>query len=284
MAGHDDLDQRWRAANRVPSGITHTDASCELMDEIRARIVASGRPVEKRSRSRLRLPVARRGVVLGSAIGVLAVGGVAAAATTIFASGTIGAPGFCQAARNATASVQYPAGDQAWQNWVLLESTDPKLGTTLHEACDDATQQYVDKGPDGGTYNMPINVYQGEVAQSAFCAWASDWLGAESSGDTGAASTAAGEIAGALQWPVSRTADPHPEFGPSEGDDSDQSTLGWFIPAQRAVLAGDVQQVASMFSIHGTGDIGFRCWFWQPAANSDDGTVLVLKPGQHEKP
>jgi len=150
MADHGDLDQRWRDANRLPAGIRHTDASRELMNEIRARIVASGRPVERRGRFRLRLPTARRGVVLGSAIGVLAVGGAAAAATTIFASGTIGAPGFCQAERNATASVQYPAGDQAWQNWVLLESANPKVGTTLHEACDDATQQYVDKGPGGG--------------------------------------------------------------------------------------------------------------------------------------
>lgn len=55
MADHDDLDRRWRDANRVPAGITHTDASRELMDEIRARIVASSWPVEKRGRFRLRL-------------------------------------------------------------------------------------------------------------------------------------------------------------------------------------------------------------------------------------
>jgi len=127
-------------------------------------------------------------------------------------------------------------------------------------------------------------VYQAEAAQSAFCAWASEWLDVKSSGGTASESQAASEIAGALQWPVSQAADPHPQFGPPEGDDSDQSRLGWFIPAQRAVQAGDASEIGSLFSIYAHGDIAAQCWFYEPAPNSDNGTVLALKPGQHAKP
>lgn len=269
MADHDDVDRRWRAANRVPAGITHTDASRELMDELRARIVAADRLAEEPRRSRLRLPVARRSVVLGSVIGLLAVGG-AAAATTILASGTIGAPGFCHAAVKATASIPFPAGDQAWRNWALLESANPKLGTTLKEACADPRQRYVAKAPGGGAYLEPIPVYQGEVTTSAFCAWVSEWLNAESAGDTAAASAAASEISGTLQWPRARAADHYLEFG--------------FGPAQRAVQAGDVADVRLMFAPVGTRSrmpyTGF-CTLLVPPANSDNGTVFVLHPGQH---
>jgi hypothetical protein len=219
-------------------------------------------------------------VVLSSVIGLLAVGGAAAA--TVALTTTDGAAGSCQTLQQATASVPYPAGDQAWQNWVLIQSLHPRVGTTLSEVCNDAAQQDISKAPgtNGSSYVESISTYQGEVAMSGFCAWANDWLSAESSGDSATESQAASEIAGALQWPASQAADPHPQFGPSEGDDSDQSLLGWFIPAQKAVQDGDTAQVASMFSFGGAGAIGGQCWTYQPAANSDNGTVLVRKPGQ----
>jgi hypothetical protein len=257
-----------------------------VLDRLGVRImaepVADRPPVSKaQKRTRLRFPAARRGVVLGSAIGVLAVGGAAAA--TVALTTTDGAAGSCQTLQRATASVPYPAGDQAWQNWVLLQSLHEKVGTTLSDACNDPTELNVDKAPGttGSTYDELISTYQSEVAMSGFCAWANDWLSAESSGDTATESHAASEIAGALQWPASQAADPHPQFGPSEGDDSNQSPLGWFIPAKKAVQDGDTAQVASMFSPQAAGDVGGQCWVYQPAANSDNGTVLVHKPAQN---
>ena len=68
----DDLHRWWRSANRVPTGITHTDTSRRLMDEIRAEIVGSGPPVEEPRRC-LNRPTARRGVVLAWVIGALVV-------------------------------------------------------------------------------------------------------------------------------------------------------------------------------------------------------------------
>jgi hypothetical protein len=279
------VDGRLRAANRVPVGTGGTARSEAVLDRIGTRIMAE--PVadlpsvgKRQTWTRLRFPAARRGVVLSSVIGALAVGGAAAA--TVALTTTDGAAGSCQTLRQATASVPYPAGDQAWQNWVLIQSLHPKLGTTLSDVCNDPTQQDIDKAPgtSGSSYVESISTYQGEVAMSGFCAWASDWLSAENSGDSATESQAAREIAGALQWPASQAADPHPLFGPSEGDDSDQSLLGWFIPAQKAVREGDSAQVASMFSFAGTGVIGGQCWPYQPAADSDNGTVLVRKPGQ----
>lgn len=288
MEDRDDIDRRLSAANRVPADAGGSARSEAVLDRLGARImserVVDALPVRGgRRRSRLRLAFARRGVVLGSAIGVLAVGGAAAA--TVALTTTDGAAGSCQTLRQATASVPYPAGDQAWQNWVLLQSLHPKVGTALSDACNDPTQQNVNKAPGttGSTYDELISIYQSEVAMSGFCAWANDWLGAETAGNAASQSRAASEIAGALQWPASQAADPHPQFGPSEGDDSDQSPLGWFIPAQKAVQDGDTAQVASMFSFAGTGAIGGQCWTYQPPANSGNGTILVLKHGQDAK-
>lgn len=282
MEDRDYSDRRLRAANRVPVTTGGTATSEAVLDRLGARIMsepaADALPVRVGGRrSRLRLAFARRGVVLGSAIGVLAVGGAAAA--TVALTTTDGAAGSCQTLQQAAASVPYPAGDQAWQNWVLLQSLHPKVGATLSDACNDPTQQSINKAPGttGSTYDESISTYQSEVATSGFCAWANDWLSAENAGDTATESQSAEKIAGALQWPASQAADPHPQFGPSAGDDSDQSPLGWFIPAQKAVQDGDTAQVASMFSF---GGIGGQCWVYQPPANSDNGTVLVHKSVQ----
>jgi hypothetical protein len=275
MTDHDDVDRRWRAANRVPVGIAHTEASREVMDEIRLRIVANGQPVRKPRRFGVRFPSARRGVVLGSAVAVIVAGGAAAAAT-ILSSTTEGAPGYCQAFTQATANVPYPAGGQAWRNWVLLRlAAVAKPGTTLHQLCGGADGTYV-KGL-GGIATNSVPVEQGEAAESAFCAWAGEWVSAEGSGDTATEAKAASQIAGALQWPASQAADPHPQWGPPQGDDLDQSKLGWFIPAQKAVQAGNVAQVAGLFSSQPTTDWGAQCSIYQPPADSDNGTVLILK-------
>lgn len=277
MSDHDVLD-RWRAADRVPGGIAHSHASRELMDQIRARIVVGERPVKESSRFRVRVPAARRGVALGSAVGLLLVGGAAAATVALTSTTIDGAAGSCQTLTNATANVPYPAGDQAWQNWVLLRSMNPKLGTTLSEACNDPRQQYVDKGA-SGTYGEMIPIYQGDVAESAFCAWSESWRNAEQSGDTTNETQAASEIAGALQWPAAQAFEqPQTATGPLTGG---PQGLSWFSTAQLAVQSGNVAEVASMFLpgwVTSPYPIASRCSIYSPPANSDNGTVMVLGP------
>ncbi len=272
MADHDDIDRRWRAANRVPAGITHTDASRELMDEIRARIVASERPSKERRRFRLRFPATRRGVVLGSVIGALAVGGAAAATATILSSNTVGAPGFCQTTLNATADIPFPSGDQAWRNWALLESVGPKPGTTLHELCDTAAGVHVADDGYPGAFVIPTIGQKVGFVMAAFCAWTDEWLNAQSDGDAATASQSASEIAGALQWPASQAID-----RPGSGVGSAQ--LAWFVPVQRAVQTDDVSEVASTFEYQARGTIpASECFSIKPPADSDNGTVAVTEP------
>ncbi len=70
MTGDDDLTDRLKATNPFPSGIAHTDATRARMDEIRLWAQSGPRqPTPKRGR--LRLLIARRGLAIGSAIGVL---------------------------------------------------------------------------------------------------------------------------------------------------------------------------------------------------------------------
>lgn len=76
MTDHDDLDRRLRAANRVPTGVVHTPAFRVRLDEI--RVQARSGPRDTEPRTRRRLPVARRGVVLASVVGVVTVAGAAA--------------------------------------------------------------------------------------------------------------------------------------------------------------------------------------------------------------
>ena len=272
MTGDDDLTARLRATNPLPSGIAHTDATRARMDEIRLW-ARSGLREPSPSRRGLRLLIARRGVVVGSAIGVLAVGG-AAAATTILSTSTVGAPGFCQTAINATASIPFPAGDQAARNWALLDVVGPKAGTTLHELCDTPAGAHVADGGYPGTSQVSTESERAETAMVAFCAWTGEWLGAEQNGDTATESSAANEIAGALQWPASQAVDPHPVAGASAG-----TRLGWFISVQQAVQADDVATVSALFNpqdLSGPNAIypnGF-CYLNEPPADSDDGTVV----------
>jgi hypothetical protein len=245
------------------------------MDEIRLWAQSGPRqPTPKRGR--LRLLIARRGLAIGSAIGVLAVGG-AAAATNILSTSTVGAPGFCQTAIDATASIPFPAGDQAARNWALLDVVGPKAGTTLHELCDTPAGSHVADGGYPGTSQVSTESEQAEAAMVAFCAWTDQWLTAEQQGDTATESSTANEIAGALQWPASQAVDPHPVAGASAG-----TRLGWFIPVQQAVQADDVAKVSSLFDprdLSGPNAIypnGF-CYLNEPPADSDNGTVV---PGQ----
>jgi hypothetical protein len=283
MSDHDFWD-RWRAADRVPDGITQTDASRDLMDQIRAGIVASERPVRKPRRFRVRFPAAGRGVALGSVVGLLAVGG-AAAATLVLTGGVMdGASGSCQTLMNATANVPYPAGDQAWRNWALLTSPPRRIGTTLQAACNDPSQQSIG-GPHQGHYAESIPVFQGVVASSAFCAWADTWLIAERSGDTASEAQAASEIAGALQWPASKAfLQPNSANGPLTGG---PGMLGWVSAAQQAVQAGNVTEVASMFASPrtiGSSPIISECSTYAPPASSHNGTVRLLYPWENAQP
>ena len=286
MAGEDDLNGRLRAANPLPSGFAHTEGTRARLDEI--RLWARSGPREPEARPGWRRSFARRGarrgVVVASAVGVLVAGGAAAAIVALPDAVSDGASGSCQTLINATANVPYPAGDQAWRNWALLTSPPRKIGTTLQEACNDPSQQSIG-GPHQGHYAVSIPIFQGVVAQSAFCAWADAWLSAARSGDTASESQAASEIAGALQWPASRAfLQPNSANGPLTGG---PGMLSWLSTAQQAVQAGNVAEVASMFDsprTAGSSPILSHCSTYTPPANSDSGTVRVLYPWENAQP
>lgn len=283
MAVDDDLAGRLRATDPLPSGIAHTDATRARLDEI--RVWARSGPREPETHPGWRLSFARRGarrgVVLASVVGVLVVGGAAAAIVALPDAVSPGASGSCQTLINATANVPYPTGDQAWRNWALLTFPPRKIGTTLQEACNDPSQQSIG-GPHEGHYGESIPIFQGVVAESAFCAWADAWLSAEQSGDTASEAQAASEIAGALQWPASEAfLQPNSANGPLTGG---PGMLGWVSTAQQAVQTGNVAEVASMFDSPqtiGTFPIRSECSFYVPPANSDNGTVVVLHSWDH---
>src|ERR1700733_11374747 len=133
------LNNRLRAANRVPTGAVSTNALSDRLDAIGARITAVDPVFESPNRSPRRVRASRRTVVIGSVVGVLAVGGAAAAAGVLstytgqstsgwlskaIGSGRelrVGVPGYCQAALNAASSIPFPSADAAaWKDWALL--------------------------------------------------------------------------------------------------------------------------------------------------------------------
>ena len=83
----------------------------------------------------------RRGVVLASVVGGVAVAGAAAA--TMIATDTIGAPGYCQTITNETSGIPFPSDYQSWQDWTMLLEVGPKPGTTLNDLCDPAAGAHV---------------------------------------------------------------------------------------------------------------------------------------------
>jgi hypothetical protein len=119
------LDQRLRAANRVPTGAISTNTLSERLDAVGAKITALDPTFEAPSRSRSRIRASRRTVVVSSAIGVLAL--ASAAAATILSTYTgqstsgwfakavgsgqelrVGVPGYCQAVLSTTSSIPPP--------------------------------------------------------------------------------------------------------------------------------------------------------------------------------
>lgn len=283
MVDHDDLDRRLRRVNRVPAGTVHTAASRARLEEIRVQARSGPRPSEARPRT-VRLSIGerltRRGVVIASVVAVLAVGGAATAAI-LDGTDTIGAPGYCQTIIDKTSSIPFPSGYQSWRNWTLLMLGSTKVGTTLNEKCNDPTQKYVDKGQYPGTYQTSLLGAQLGFTKVAFCAWTDQWVKAEESGDTATASTDAAEIAGALQWPLSQQLDPdaadHVLSPAPTGPFSAGRELGWFIPIQQAVAAGEVDQVKELFNYYATTSTNpfpMNCWGYKPAPDSDNGTVL----------
>lgn len=262
MEGQDYLDRQLRVANRVPAGFVETDEADALMEEIVARILASPGGAEVRRAGRLRLPFARRGLVLASVLSALVVGGAAAATVTIVESNTVGAPSFCQTVLTETAGIPFPGGDQAWKNWALLMSVGPKLGTTLNELCNSSPGARIADDGYPGTFVIPKQVEQSMFVSAAVCAWSERWLAAQQSGDTSTAASAASEVAGALQWPAAQATSSLPGSY-------------WLPAAQQAVKAGDVDAVNSMFH-HlpqgGTVPQG-ECLIYAPPSDSDNGTV-----------
>jgi hypothetical protein len=296
------IDQRLGAANRVQRVTGGTAGSDPVLDRIGARIMAEHVTEEARvrtagRRTRLRATFARRGVLLASVVGLVVVGGAAAATTILstytgnytsgsqvqqFGSGQflrIGASGFCQAAGKLAANIPYPAGDgQAWIDWSLLVDVGTNSQITIHELCD--TSGSMSQNADAGTGgDETTSTLQGTFVQSAFCAWTDAWLRAKASGDTTAASSAASEIAGALQWPASVAYDPHPVARYMTGNKVQGSLLGWFIPVQNAVQADNFNAVRSAFTIDDKPQdapvYAGECPGYMPNAASDNGTVLT---------
>jgi hypothetical protein len=269
MAGDDDLTRRLRATNPLPSGIAHTEATRARLDEI--RLWARSGPRESETRAGWRLSFGRRGVrrgvVLASAAGVLIAGG-AAAATTILSTTTVGAPGFCQTAINATSDIPFPSGDHAARNWALLQSANIRSGATLDQLCNNPAGAHLDPG--GMTGNVQVHVgpisEKDVFASVAFCAWAGRWLKAEQIGDTSTASSDASEIFGATQWKSAQ-----------DVANAGSEALDWIPSAQHAVESGNVNEVASMFVYYTNANLAPTsvCWAYTPPANSDDGTINV---------
>lgn len=304
MEDHDYIERRLSAANRAPAGAGGSARSDAVLDRIGVRImsdpVMDALPVRGGTRrSRLRPAFARRGVLIASAVGLVVVGGAAAATTILstytgrytsgqdvqrFGSGQflrIGASGFCQAAGKLATDIPYPDGDrQSWIDWSLL--TDVGVGKdrqiTISQLCDPngSLSQNADNGTGG---DQTTSTLQGTFVQSAFCAWTDAWLKATANGDAAAASSAAGEIAGALQWPASQAYDPNPVARTMNGNKVEGSNLGWFIPVQKAVQAGDFTAVKSAFTLGDDGQgapvFAGECPGYMPSSASDNGTVLT---------
>ena len=298
MDGRDDIEQRLQAMSRVPAGTESTAALKAVLDRIGERIMAEAvvpvAPTRRAGhRERLRVSFARRGLLLASVVGVVVVGGAAAATTILstysgrYASGRqvqefgsgqflrIGASGFCQAADQLAATIPFPAGErQAWIDWSLLTEVGTRRQITIHQLCD--TNGSMAQNVDGGTGgDQTTSSLQGTLAASALCAWSDAWLRAKASGDTATASQATSEITAALQWPASEAADPHPVAG-----GVDRTTLGFFIPVQKAVQIDDFADVKSLFTVPrtelpGGPDYAGYCAQYMPNAASDNGTVLT---------
>lgn len=294
------LDKRLRAANRVPTGAVSTNALSDRLDAVGAKIISTDPVFEAPVRSHRRLRASRRTVVVGSVVGVLAIGGAAAAAGVLstytgqstsgwlskaIGSGQelrVGVPGYCEAALNATSSIPFPAADQAsWKDWLLISEPGSNIPFTLNQLCN--TSLLWNAGADGGTGHAgtTTGMLQLKFTESAFCAYADQWLTATASGDTTTASAAASQIKSAFSWPLSSTIDPSPSAGqtaPSNILPPPGSTpLGWFLPIQQAVQSGDTAAVQPLFETNSTSYAAGDCVPFQPPADSVNGTAF--QPG-----
>ena len=235
-----------------------------------------------------------RGVALAGAIGLVVVGG-AAAATSILTTHTgqydrgweiqaggpgerllEGAPNFCEAALKLSSDISYPSGYAAWRPWVLVsEAQQPKVTTT--GACGTNSP-----GGEGGNAEVSTGALHGWFAMSAFCAWVYDWRDAENSSNTAEASHAASVIASALSWPAVVAEDPHPTAGPITLNKKANvlhgsfSLFGWFIPLQSAVHSGSLARVDDLIGRHYA-----SCDNFAPPADSDGGTVNPIAAQQN---
>jgi hypothetical protein len=295
------LNNRLRAANRVPTGALSTNALKDRLDSVGAKVTAVDSVVEAPVRPHRRSHASRRTVVVGSVLGVLAVGGVAAASNILstytgqsagplagaLGSGQelrVGVPGYCQAALNATSSIPFPAADDpSWKDWLLISEPGSNISFTLNQFCN--TSLLWNTGADGGTGHTGITtgLLQLRTTESAFCAYTDQWLTATANGDTTTASAAASQIESAFRWPLSSTIDPSPSAGqttPSNILPPPGSTpLGWFLPTQAAVQSGNVAAVQPLFETDSTSYAAGDCVGFPPPADSDNGTVFQSPDG-----
>ena len=285
-----ELENALSAADPIASRRPANAELDEALDELGASLVLHRQPPTTYARPgrtrRFRRPRTARGVALSGAVGLVLVGG-AAAATTILTTYTReynkgweiqaggpgerlleGAPNFCKAALKLSSDITYPSGYAAWRPWVLVsEAQQPKVTTT--GACGTNSP-----GGEGGNAEVSTGALHGWFAMSAFCAWVYDWRDAENSNNTTEASHAASIIAGALSWPAVAAEDPHPTAGPITLNKTanvlhgNSSLFGWFIPLQGAVQSDNLTRVNDLIDRHYA-----SCDNFVPPADSDGGTV-----------
>ena len=275
----DPLDASLGRSNPVKRSSLATDGIERALDAIGASIIDRSRdamPQPRRRRS-----VGRRAVLVAAALvaatATLAAGAVLTAHTGFFqptraeirsasppdaarmrselAMGGPGefldpsAPDYRTVALQVSSDIPYPQGYVSWRDFLISQEI---------------------RYADGGTESS--GALHGWFAASAFCSWVQVWRQADISGDTQAASHAAGVISDAPGWSAVTDEDPHPD--PSVRGDAGSMTyslFGWMLPYSDAVLAGDRGRVDHLLA-RGYGD---KCWTSDPEWMS----LIAAHPG-----
>jgi hypothetical protein len=162
------------------------------------------------------------------------------------------APDFRDVAIEVASDIPYPAGYEAWRDFLISDEI---------------------RTADGGVGST--GALHGWFAASAFCAWVQTWRQADLAGDVGTAARAAQVVSEATGWKAVTDEDPHPDPSiPGDGGTTQSSLFGWMLPYQEAVLVGDRARVEHLLAF-GYGD---KCstsdpdWRAQMAAHPEWGT------------
>lgn len=176
----------------------------------------------------------------------------------------LAAPNFCRVALQETSDIPFPAGDQSWRLWMLVQTGISHVN--VDGSCGSSGQ--------GGKAEVASGTWRASTAMSAFCAWIYTWRDAQRAGDSATAAQAASEISSALSWNAVTAVDPDPTAGPlhetGEGLTGDHSLFGWFKPFQAAVSNNDVSTVDQLITSHYG---GAGCSSYDPPATSRGGTI-----------